>query len=84
MVLRTRGGDGQLASGDEPHDVGVVGIRWVNRHEAGHAVDVAADADVDPADGDILSVAVHGQSSADAIASPLLTPQAFVAALYPT
>lgn len=58
-VLRIRRRDGQLASGDERHDVGVVGVRVINRHEARHAVDVATDAGVDAVEGCVLGVGVH-------------------------
>ena len=64
--------DGQLASGDENHNVGVVSVRRVNRHEARHAVDVAADAGVDAVEGYVLCVGVHGQSSALDVQWPLI------------
>ena len=65
MPLWTRGCDGQLALIDKLHNVGVVGVCWVDRHEARHAVDVAADADRRSKRAIyILSVTVHGQSSA--------------------
>ena len=52
----------------EGHNVGVVGVGWVNWHKAGHAVDVAADARR-RREGRIiiLSVGVHDQSSDDAV-----------------
>ena len=57
--------DGQLTFSDKLHDVGVIGVGGVNWHEARHAVDVAADAGVGAAKPIyILSVGVHGQSSA--------------------
>ena len=54
--------DGQLASGDEGHYVGVVGVCRIKRHEARHAVDVATDASRRLAGQRvvvILSVGVH-------------------------
>ena len=62
--------DGQLASFNELYDVGVVSVRRVKRHEARHAVDVAADACVDAVEGCVLCVAIHDQSSADAVQLP--------------
>ena len=38
----------------------VIRVGGVQRHEAGHAVDVAADAGVDAVEGDVLGVGVHG------------------------
>ena len=44
----------------EGHNVGVVGVGGVNRHEAAYAVDVAAYAGRGAVEGHILSVCVHG------------------------
>jgi len=60
--------DGQLAFSYKLHDVGVVGVGWIKRHEAGHAVDVAADARHRAVEAVyILSIVIHDQSSADAL-----------------
>ena len=57
--------DGKLAFSYKLHDVGIVGVGRIKRHEAGHAVDVAADADIRAVEGYVLCVGVHDQSSAD-------------------
>ena len=51
--------DGELAFRDKLHDIGVVGVGGVKRHETRHAVDVAADAGVDAIEGYVLGVGVH-------------------------
>ena len=58
-VLRIRRCDGQLASGDKRHDVGVVSVGGINWHEARHAVDVAADAIIFTVIRKVLRVRVH-------------------------
>ena len=68
MSLRVRGRDGQLTFSDKLHDVGVVSVGGINRHEACHAVDVAADHGwITVKAVDVLCVGVHDQSSADAV-----------------
>ena len=57
-LLRWR--DCQFPGSNQGHDVLVIRVGWVQRHEAGHAVDVNADAGVNAIKGNVLSVGVHG------------------------
>ena len=61
------GCDGQFASSDKRHDVGVVGVCRIKRNEVCYAVDVTANAADNAAKiSYILRVGVHGHSSATA------------------
>ncbi len=52
--------DCQFPGSNQGHDVLVIRVGWVQRHETGHAVDVNADVVVDAVKGDVLGVCVHG------------------------
>ena len=72
--------DGQLTFSGKLYNVGVINVRRINRHEAGHAVDVAADASgAQLVIVKILSIGVHDQSSA-LIAQESIQPPPFTVA----
>ena len=59
--------DGQLASFNEGHDVGVVGVGWIKRDSRLNTVNFNGDADVVVVHvGVVFSIGVHVHNSAEA------------------